>query len=96
MENSTFDTVHLTVTIVAFFSMPVILWRILQSKRYDPLRESGTKINMNLLTLWAAFLRKSNDPLKPLHLELCYIGSAMFLGFLAWFFVVPIAHVMIG
>jgi len=80
----TFDRIYLPVTLAFFFAMPFLLKWVLGRPRYQPLRDSGAKINMNLVTLWRAFFRKRNDPLKSIHIEICIIGHAIFFCFLIW------------
>ena len=53
------------------------------------LRESGQKINLNLFTLLAAYLRKEDDPLKPAHTKIAKIGFRYFFGMLFGIVFVP-------
>ena len=63
--------------------------RYTKREKYKALMESGQKINLNLFTLLAAFLRNKLDPLRPLHFELARVGFLYFLGMLLGIIILP-------
>lgn len=67
--------------------------KITKEDEYQPLLESGQKINLNVFTLLAAYLRKADDPLKSQHIKIAKIGLRYFFGMIAGIVLVPTAIV---
>lgn len=67
--------------------------KITKQEEYQPLLESGQKVNLNIFTLLAAYLRRSDDPLRSQHIKIAKIGLRYFFGMIAGIILVPAAIV---
>lgn len=65
--------------------------RVTKRPQFRPLLESGQKINLNLFTLFAAYFRNEDDPLKPAHKKIAKIGFIHFFGMIFGTFAISFA-----
>lgn len=63
--------------------LPLAFNQTTKKEEFRPLLDSGQKINLNLFTLLAAYLRKDSDPLKPAHIKVAKIGFCYFFAMIA-------------
>ena len=76
------NLVGLIWIIFLFVLMPLCFRRQTKRPEYKALMEFGQPINLNLLTLASAWLRKKDDPLRRSHIRIALIGFVHFFGLL--------------
>lgn len=79
--------------LLVMFGAAISFNRVTKRPEFLPLLESGQSVNLNLGTLWAAYFRHDNDPLKPAHKRLAKIGFLYFTGVILGIVLFPIAIV---
>ena len=96
MENETLRNLLCLLGVISVMVGSALAFnRTTKREEFKPLLESGQKINLNLFTLLAAYLRKNDDPLKPAHKKVAKIGIRYFLGMIAGMVLVPTAIIVI-
>ena len=69
-------------TLAAVMVIPAVIfsfWRTTKRDEFEPLRESGQKLNLNLHNLLCGFKREPTDPLRAIHVKLAKIGMLHWL-----------------
>lgn len=89
------ETLRNLLCLIAIISVmvgiPLAFRQTTKKEEFRPLLDSGQKINLNLFTLLAAYLRKDSDPLKPAHIKVAKIGFCYFFIMIASIILVPTA-----